>query len=91
MILNQVNIGDGNMADKIELDVVINYSKDVILRKADNKPHKTLILHMKGGNSLMTGPTMSLSYRVLDSIGKIRYTGDHFNLAVQAYNKLYNE
>lgn len=79
------------MSDKIDLKDTIDYTKDVIIRKADVKPHKTLILHMKGGNTLLSGPTMSLSYRVIDSIGKIRYSGDHFNLAVQAYNKLYNE
>ena len=79
------------MSDKIDLKDTIDYTKDVIIRKADVKPHKTLILNMKGGNTLLSGPTMSLSYRVIDSIGKIRYSGDHFNLAVQAYNKLYNE
>lgn len=79
------------MADKITLQDTVDYVKDVIIRKADIKPHKTLILHMKGGNSLMSGLTMSLSYRVLDSLGKIRYSGDHYNMAVQAYNKLYNE
>lgn len=79
------------MADKIDLKEVIEYTKHVILRQSTEKPHKQLILYMKGGNSLMTGPSMDLSYRVLDSIGKIRYSGDHFNLAVAAYNKLYNE
>jgi hypothetical protein len=79
------------MADKIDLKDTIDYNKTIIIRQADTKPHKSLVLYMKGGNNLLSGPTMSLSYRILDSLGKIRYSGDHFHLAVQAYNKLYNE
>ena len=79
------------VADKIEVKDTVDYVKDVIIRKADTKPHKTLVLHMRGGDSLLTGPMMYMSFQVVDAVGKIRYSGDHFHLAVKAYNKLYNE
>lgn len=79
------------MAHKVTLQDNVDYVKDIILHKAVEKPHKSLVLHLKGGNSLLPGLTLSVSYQVIDSIGRIRYSGDHYHLAVSAYNKLYNE
>lgn len=79
------------MADKIELKDIIDYRKDVIIRQAIEKPRKSLIIHFHIENLNISGLVHRMSFRVLDSLGKTRYSGDHFGLAVQAYNKLYNE
>jgi hypothetical protein len=78
------------MADKIELKDMIDYKKDIILRQSAEKPHKSLIIHFTVQNMNISGIYHAMSFRVLDSLGKIRHSGDHIGLAVQAYNKLYN-
>lgn len=79
------------MADKIEVKDILDYKKDVIIRQAIEKPTKILVLHFHVENLNISGLVHYMSFRVLDSLGKIRYSGDHLGLAVQAYNKLYNE
>lgn len=79
------------MADKIVVKDILDYKVDIIIREAPDKPHKMLVLNMHVTNQLLGGLQGHHSFRVLDSVGKIRYTGDHLNLAVNAYNKLYNE
>lgn len=79
------------MADKIDLKDIIDYKKDIIIRQSIEKPHKSLIIHFIVQNMNISGIYHAMSFRVLDSLGKIRYTGDHLGLAVQSYNKLYNE
>jgi hypothetical protein len=79
------------MAHKIEKTEMVGYVKDIILRQAPDKPHKSLVLHFYCQEMNISGFSAHISYRVLDSLGKIRYSGDFLPLAIEAYNKLYNE
>ena len=79
------------MADKIDVKDIIDCRKDIILHQSVDKPHKSLVLHFHVENLNISGLVHRISLRVIDSLGKVRYSGNHFNLAVQAYNKLYNE
>jgi hypothetical protein len=79
------------MADKIELKDIIDYRKDIIIYQSIEKPHKSLIMHFTVSNMNISGIYHQLSFRVIDALGKIRHSSDHLGLAVQAYNKLYNE
>ena len=67
------------------------YNKDIILHQSMDKPHKSLVYHMAIEHTLVERHRMNASFRVLDSLGKIRFSGFHLNEAVKAYNKLYNE
>jgi hypothetical protein len=78
------------MADKIQVQELIDFKKDIIIIQSVDKPHKMLMYNMRVTNQLLGGLRLEASFRVVDSLGKIRYSGDHLNLAVQAYNKLYN-
>lgn len=79
------------MADKIKVTDLIDLKKDIILHQSPDKPHKTIVLHINVTNQLVGGFILNRSIRVLDSLGRIRCSCDHLDLAVQAYNKLYNE
>jgi hypothetical protein len=79
------------MAHKITNIEMIDFKKNIILCQSPDKPHKSIILHLNVINQLVGGLRLERSIRVIDQLGRIRYTGDHLNLAVDAYNKLYNE
>lgn len=79
------------MADIINNFDLLNYGKDIILWQSPDKPHKSLVYHTQVILSGINIVSMISTFRVIDALGKIRYSGYHLNLAVQAYNKLYNE
>jgi hypothetical protein len=79
------------MAHKIGITDLIDYKKDIVLCQSTEKPLKMIIQHTQISNQLCGGLRAEVSYRVLDTLGKIRHSGDHLQLAVNAYNKLYNE
>jgi hypothetical protein len=79
------------MADKIDKKSMIGFRKDVILIQSANKPHKSLMLHFYVEEMNISGLAHKMSFRVIDSLGKIRFSGDHIVFAIEAYNKLYNE
>ena len=79
------------MADKIDKKSMIGFIRDIILIQSADKPHKSLILHFYVEEMNISGLAHKMSFRVLDSLGKIRFSGDHIVFAIEAYNKLYNE
>jgi hypothetical protein len=79
------------MADRVNNSDLLNYGKDIILWQSPDKPHKSLVYHTQVVLSGISVISMISTFRVIDALGKIRYSSDHLNLAVQAYNKLYNE
>jgi hypothetical protein len=79
------------MANKVTIAEMIDFKKDIILTQSPEKPHKSIVLHLNVTNQLVGGLRLERSIRVLDQLGKVRYSGDHLSLAVEAYNKLYDE
>jgi hypothetical protein len=79
------------MADKIDKKSMIGFKRDIILIQSSIKPHKSLVLHFWIEEMNISGLAHKMSFHVLDSLGKIRFSGDHIVFAVEAYNKLYNE
>ena len=72
----------------LSFDDFVDSSKDVILKRCTGSKK---ILSYKLVFSLVNAELNCRTvYIVRDAVGKIRYFGEHFSLAIKSFNKLYN-